>query len=360
MLAMCADDAAKTAALEVWRGNAANYAAFAQHAIDDAVTAGQIPSATPTIRLCSDAGATCLPVFSTNKYVEVILATTHSTFLGSVLGIATLSPTARAVAGSSSSVNCLITLTGGMAQSNPVGSVTAEDCSVAVAGNFDVRGSLDADSISAGSCSNGCGPVTIGPPPSDPLIGLSMPTAADCNSGSPGGNVNLNGANVSLTHGTYNNITFKGNHDVLTLGPGVYCLTGLLSASAPGKDINIDASSGVLIYITPTGTFQADSNNIDIELTAQTTGPWAGITMVQDRSNHNDVTFGKNNGDLELDGAIYVPGATIRAKNANLASSHLCGILVAAAIDWEKPDFNVVNECGTFGGSPLTSVALAE
>src|SRR5262245_8345949 len=70
-----ADNAAKSAAYEIWRDNSANYAAFATAAINDAISRSEIPANTQsTIRLCSDAGATCAAAYQTNKYVEVLLS----------------------------------------------------------------------------------------------------------------------------------------------------------------------------------------------------------------------------------------------------------------------------------------------
>lgn len=294
--------------------------------------------------------------------MEVILSTDQPTGFGWIAGLTFLRPTARAVAGTASSPSCLLTLTGGMSQSNPVGSVTTEDCTVAVAGNFNVRGTLVADEITAGSCSNGCADVQIGPPPTDPLAGVQTPTAADCNSGAPGTNVSVGGS-VTLSPGTYHNITFTntfGSSDWLTLSSGTYCLTGLLSPTSPGVGLRIDATSGVLFYVAPAGEFRADSNSIDLRFSAPTSGAWTGIAFFQDRANAHDVIFGKNTGDVDTNGAIYIPAATLRAKNANFASSQLCGILVTAAIDWDKPNLDMTNACGSFSGSPLTSVALAE
>lgn len=363
-LAMTADAAAKAGAHEIWRGNSTNYAVFTQKVIDLDKTAGRIPSTTTAIiRLCSDAGATCLPAFSTNKYVEVILNETHATFLAGVIGISSMAPQARAVAGTSHGTSCLLTLDGGMVQTNPATGavVTADGCDVAITGDFEVYGTLNADSITAGSCSAGCGAVTIGPPPDDPLASLPTPSAGDC--GTNFGDITVPGS-MPLVPGTYHNIKFLtsfGSTDWLTLSSGIYCITGLLEAANHGVDLSIDGTSGVLIYIAPSGEFRADGNNISLKLWAMASGPWEGVSFFQDRTNPNPVTFGWNNGYVDTNGAIYVPAATVVAKNANFASSRQCGILVAGAIAWDKPNLTFANECNDFtNGSPLKSVALAE
>lgn len=360
-LAMSADAAAKSAAIEIWRGNAANYTAFAQGVIAQDKGAGRIPTTTGAIiRLCSDAGATCLPSYATNRYVEVILDNTQATYLGGIVGVASLTPRARAVAGTTVSDNCILTLTGGMIQTNPATGavVTATNCSAAIAGDFEVYGTLNADSISAGSCSEGCDGVSYpAPPPSDPLSLLTTPTNADCNSGLPGWDITVSTA-MALPPGTYHNITYTSGA-LLSFANGIYCLTGVLKPQNPGVDLALHTSEA-LIYVTPTGEFRAASNNIDLAFSAMTTGSWKGVSFFQDRTNTNDVTFGKNNGLIDTNGAIYVPAAKVVAKNANFASSRACGILVAGSIEWDKPNLTFDATCNDFGGSPLTSVSLAE
>lgn len=71
-LAATADAAAKSSAIELWRGNDLNYAAFATHEIDAAITDGSLPTVVArSIHLCSDVAATCEPAFRTPKYGEL-------------------------------------------------------------------------------------------------------------------------------------------------------------------------------------------------------------------------------------------------------------------------------------------------
>ncbi len=180
------------------------------------------------------------------------------------------------------------------------------------------------------------------PPPSDPLSTLPVPTSAECNNGNPGTNITVTGA-TPLTPGTYHNISFDGG--TLTLTGGVYCLTGTMSPTSPGKDTIIRDTAGVLIYVSPTGQVNLDSNHVDVTLEAQTSGAYNGIIFYQDRTNSNPVTLSKNDGPWLVDGALYFPSASVDSKNANFASSNFCGMLIAASVDMAKPVLNFDDTC---------------
>ena len=87
-LAAAADSAAKSAALEVNRGNSANFTVFAQAEVNKHAAAGLIPSGVSVdAHLCTAVGATCVAPYNTAKFVEVFLASTQSSFFGRVLGV---------------------------------------------------------------------------------------------------------------------------------------------------------------------------------------------------------------------------------------------------------------------------------
>ena len=82
-------DAATQAGVLVMNTPGGNAISVAEHTLALMLAmARRIPAATAHIvRLCTDVGATCDAAHQTSTYVEVILDETHSTFLGSVIGL---------------------------------------------------------------------------------------------------------------------------------------------------------------------------------------------------------------------------------------------------------------------------------
>lgn len=361
-LSMSADAAAKAGAYEIYRGNpiVTAYQAFANRVVSEDIAAGRIPASTTVaaVRLCSDAGATCAAGFSTNKYVEVILENTETTFLGGFAGLSSMTPRARAVAGFATSSDCLVALTGGVTFDVPAGSLDASGCSMAIAGDYHADSSVTVGSVTAASCSAGCGSNihAPSPKPSDPLAWLPTPTSADCGNGLPGTPVSVTTVNQPITAGTYSSLTFGSPNKSLSMGAGIYCFTGPITAS---KDAVI-TGTGVMIYIGPAGHIDLDTNGVDINISAPTSGTFAGIAIYQDRTNSNTATLAKNTGPINLNGALYMPAALVKMKNSNYEDSHFCGVMVVGSLDWNKPDGGLSSTCNDFLGSPLKTVAMAE
>ena len=125
------------------------------------------------------------------NYVEVIVSEQRPTFFAKVLGWANVTPRARAVAGTSASPICMITLQPGPA-SLSIGSSSnlTMGCGIAVGGDLvvDSSGYINGSSTGVtGTCSGtggGCTHVTNmtlqAPPPTDPLAGLQAPADPGC------------------------------------------------------------------------------------------------------------------------------------------------------------------------------------
>jgi hypothetical protein len=137
-------------------------------------------------------------------------------------------------------------------------------------------------------------PTLHGSSAANPLAGLAAPTV----SGSYGA-VNVTG-NTSLTinPGNYTSITVSGNCK-LTLNPGIYVIgSGGISFSGNA----IVNGQGVLLYNA--GALSL-SSNANVNLTAMSTGAYAGLAIFQATSDTGAVTVA-DNGILNLHGgAIY-------------------------------------------------------
>jgi hypothetical protein len=166
--------------------------------------------------------------------------------------------------------------------------------------------------------------VTGVPPTPDPLAYLpapSMPPAGTITQTHvPGG-----GSIYVLTPGTYTNMPNFTNNDQVILqqasantAGGIYYLygCGFVSNSAT-ITMDPDTSGGVMLYNCPSNTSNSQGVSIagnasgTVNLSALTSGPYAGILFWQDRSSAVGMSI-TGNGNFTLSGTLY-------AANANLA-----------------------------------------
>ena len=119
-------------------------------------------------------------------------------------------------------------------------------------------------------------------------------------------------ASVTLNPGYYpGGISLSSNSSV-TLNPGIYVLDGAgLQASGNGSI----TANGVMIYLTGSGKINLTGNakatitppNPAVN-TFEGADTYEGISIFQDRADHNAGTL-TGNGGMALDGLIYLPGA---------------------------------------------------
>ena len=233
--------------------------------------------------LCTAAGATCVAPYNTAKFVEVFLASTQSTFFGGVLGVTSLTPRARAVAGSADAVDCWVLFDDLIAKNN--NDITLTGCGLSVGDDILLGGSsITAASVGVGDVCVNCGDVTPTPVkipiPADPL---NKPARAD-RPLAPLAQANWRlPLNMTLNPGKYCGWDFDGKHNV-TLNPGTYYITGPITVKNGGTDVNL-VGSGVMIYLAlraPTSTW-ARPTTFPWNLSAPTSGPYSGILFYQDR-----------------------------------------------------------------------------
>ena len=168
--------------------------------------------------------------------------------------------------------------------------------------------------------------VSYSIPQRDPFGSLADPTS-DIPSPCNGGNV-IVGSNKAetLNPGCYTNITVRGD---LTMNPGTYYING------GGFSTNSQATivaHGVTIILTGNGTNigQVDMNGgANIQMSAPTTGTYAGVLFYKDRnapSTYNDVFNGGASGHFL--GTIYMPSQTV-TLSGNSSFTTDCMKLVA-------------------------------
>ena len=349
-LSSAADAAVRSAALERRRDPNANLMAFANrelalHSIDPATTS-VVLSSPPTTG----------PFAGRSGYLEATVSRTSATMFASILGVVSMTSTVRAVAGTTSSPYCMITLA-------PVGSsryglslgnstLSMPTCAIGVAGDLEGHNpnstiAASAVTIGAGYCTGSCskmGTVTVNaPPPLDPFEGQMAAISHGACAAAPATGIIPSGACYSIL-----NVT-----GTRTLAAGTTYFTGPITL---GNNATLTGSGVTLVL--DNGASIAGGNHNTVRLSAPTTGTYPGVVIYQPASNTNPTAL-QNNSTVDLDGAVYMPTADFSAQNS-FSSTSDCTLFVVRTFSIDNGNGAMSNACTTFGGSPALSVSLAE
>ncbi len=212
---------------------------------------------------------------------------------------------------------------------------------------------ITASSVSvAGPCPVGCitpAPQCNQPPVADPLAYLTPPTVGACNYTDFTAT-----AGQVLNPGVYcNGITVSSKS--ITVNPGTYILNGGGLTVSGGGSISGD---GVTFFNTAQGAYASKydkvSVNGNLDLSAPTTGPLAGILFYQDpaigfSSKINAITGGSF---LSLDGALYFRTTKIVFSGGSGLAATVSSAIVAYKIEFSGASWTV-NGSGPGGVSPI-------
>ncbi|WP_407530673.1 TadE/TadG family type IV pilus assembly protein [Methylobacterium oryzisoli] len=136
----------------------------------------------------------------------------------------------------------------------------------------------------------------------DPFRNLPLASGSGCRDPGQAGKPNKS---QTLDPGDYCSLDLKGT---VTLNPGFYFINGPLTISAQATV----TGRGVTLYLTGSNASFRINGGASVDLSATTTGPYAGIVLMQDRqvtgANGNVINGGA---DVKLVGAIYAPRQAI-------------------------------------------------
>ncbi|MBV9997140.1 MAG: hypothetical protein JO127_18195 [Caulobacteraceae bacterium] len=320
-----AADAAAYAGAVVKRAGGANYS----DAATTAATSNGYASASDTITV--NAPSTATPGDANS--VEVVISRTETPMFTAMFSNHAAVVKASATASFSSAGSaCILALNHSAAKATDFAgnsSIALNGCSVmsnSLASNsVNVQGSasLTAPCIySAGGASQGgtvtlttCGAVkTHQPPVADPYASLVMPTVSgSCSNGN------------ATSPGHYCSMSLKNTK---TLGSGVYIIDG------GTLDINANANiscSGCTFYLV-NGASVTMNGNSHVSFSAPTSGTYAGMLFISDRSNTGSITI---NGDStsQMTGAIYSSSGAVNYIG-NFSGANGCTQIVANTVSW--------------------------
>jgi hypothetical protein len=211
------------------------------------------------------------------------------------------------------------------------GSATIKASPVAAAG-----GIPEADNFAEGTVFL---PYSLAQP--DPYAALPDPVI-------PGGNGKMQvqpGKTGTFDPGTYTNVDIKGT---ATLNPGVYYIDG--GSFDVGSQAVVNAQ-GVTIVLTsrnaassPRSVAGVDINGgATLNMTASTSGAYAGILFFQDRLATNQIHKINGNAESTLQGAIYFPKSTVEFTGT-MGMTINCIQMVAWRLTFNGTS-NVTNVC---------------
>lgn len=359
-LQQAADAAAYAAAVEDRAGSTNTAISSAALA---AATANGFSSITDTLAL--NTPPTSGPNQNDNS-VEVVLARSEQRFLSQIFSSAAVTIRARSVATFTTAANaCILALDKSASravQFSGSSSVTLAGCNV-------MSNSIATESIySQGAsmltvpCLMSAGGVSINasvtqteceaamtelPLVADPFKDLPEPTPT-------GGCRNSGGA--TLQPGRYcNGLNLSGTK---TLQPGVYIIEGGTFRANGSAEIS---GSGVTFVLTDSADLSFNGN-ATLNLSAPTSGPYAGVLFFGSRTNSSSagISFNGTAGSA-LTGALYFPSQPV-AFSGDMEGANGCTQLVAKTVDWSG-NASLAVDCTSYGMSALAVggvVKLAE
>ncbi len=353
-------------------------------AYGDQVTAGKADAAsngytdgTGSVTVTMNNPPSTGPYAGNSGYVEAIVSKPESTFFLRVLGVSTMTVSARAVAYEGNGPNCIYVLnpsaSGAMSANGNV--TVASGCGLLVDSSsstgLSVIGnvSITAPSIGVVGGYSAGGSTSLTPTPktgvvaaTDPLSNVVAPTVGSCahTNYSLNGNSGSSSSPLQLFAGTYcGGITVHGNA-VLHFNAGTYVLAG------GGMDISANTTmtgTGITFYdTTGTGGYGAISfnGNSQANFSAPTSGPLAGILFFQDRSIPTGSAGStiSGNSSSTFDGAIYFATTTVTFNGNSSANGY--SIVVANELTLSGNASLGANYSSLTTGSPIKGVVLAE
>jgi len=266
------------------------------------------------------------------------------TFFARILGFDSVDVTARAVAQSATSDACFFALhpdASAAVRLETDAQVTLQNCGLEVNSSAsdallqETGACITATSVGVvgnytGSCYT---PTPTGIAPfEDPLAGLPAPTYGSCDHDDE---VLLEeGGTYTLTPGVYCGGIRVGEEATVTLQSGLYVVTGTGFKLEEGASASADE---VTFYLTDGtggwGTVLLEDDTT-LDLTAPTSGTYAGIAFFQDRATPSTERFLVEDVSLAfVDGSVYVPSVHFWLETEG--SIEVTGVVVADKMTYE-------------------------
>ena len=230
--------------------------------------------------------------------------------------------------------NATMNISGCVVSSNSLSStsVDTEGSSTASMPCVTTAGGVD---LSGGTTLTDCAAALTGQlPVADPYRNLPIPSPGSCQ--------NFTGNNHNP--GTYcGDIAMHGHTD--SFAPGVYIFNGG-HISVNGGDNGGMTGTGVT-FIFLNGAYMTMNGNPPINLSAPTTGTYAGMLFIGDRTGTATTNTFNGSASSTMTGTIYFPNDNVQYAG-NFAGFNGCTQVVANTIEWTG-NTNLAVDCSTYG-----------
>jgi hypothetical protein len=196
--------------------------------------------------------------------------------------------------------------------------------------------------------------VRHGLPTPDPYEDVTLPsTLPPCSSQNASGNNNVV---VTLNPGRFcDGISFM-NNAILNLTPGTYYVESQFHIM---NNAVLNAMGGVTVVIL--GDIAIDiKNNAYINITAPSTGPFAGLAFFGNRTGTPTVVQDFNNNAIfNILGAVYFPNQIVNFENnGNTTPGHGCTQIIGRMVNLSN-NVRLESNCDHTGVRPITTASAA-
>ncbi len=293
--------------------------------------------------------------------VEVLISQPFALSLASLFYSNPFMVNARAVASQGPGLYCVLTLDPTAANALTVTNnaiIANPSCGLAVNSNSSVALVVNNNGVVMGPVSvhglwslannatlSSNSQVENAPIIADPYASVQIQTPPACTAQSG----TVSGINVTLSAGHFCNGFNFINNSIVTLDAGTYYVDTELRVS---NGATVNATAGVTLVVN--GNYAIDiSNNGTLNLTAPTTGPYAGFAFFGSRSATSTIqqVFG-NNVLLKITGVIYFPNQIINFYNNSTTAKTQCTQLIGRIVNLSNNVY-LNNDCAGTGVLPI-------
>jgi hypothetical protein len=143
------------------------------------------------------------------------------------------------------------------------------------------------------------------------------------------------------------------NNVTVNLAHGAYYINHPLNL---GNNVTVNGNTGVTLIINDNSAMSL-GNNLTMNLTAPTSGEYAGLAFASIRTATASVTQSfSNNTTLKVTGAIYFPNQIVQFDNNSVIQATTCAQVIARMVQIQN-NANLNNNCGGTGVIPIGSGA---
>jgi Flp pilus assembly protein TadG len=154
----------------------------------------------------------------------------------------------------------------------------------------------------------------------------------------------------------FNGLTISTGATPNVFAPGIYVINGNLTVTGSQGGIT---GTGVTFYFPPGGGSYSDGGGHLVDLTAPTSGPYAGILFYQDPSNASPMNI-TSDATWNLNGVVYLPSGSLNLTGG-ISPSFLDITVVAGSLSVTGNEPFLLKPYETFSGTPpITSPRLVE